>query len=109
MKVKIFPSAEARLIEIWNYTFDQWSEEQADTYVKGLIDSIEQVLEKRYLWKPVAHKTLKDVWLIRYERHYIFFRRFQNGDLGVISILHESMNIPARLKEDATKATPPSP
>lgn len=108
MNVKIFPPAEARLIEIWNYTFDTWSEEQADSYLQGLINRIHSVAQKRYSWRPVADRTLRDVWFIRYEKHYIFFRALPEGDLGIISVLHESMNIPARLKEDETKFPPPT-
>jgi len=30
----------------------------------------------------------------------VFFRELDTGDLGVMSILHERMDLPVRLKED---------
>jgi len=41
MPARIFPPAEARLIEIWNYTLETWGEKQADTYVADLIKAIQ--------------------------------------------------------------------
>jgi plasmid stabilization system protein ParE len=41
------------------------------------------------------------VYFIRRQHHYIFFRELSSGSLGVINILHENMDIPARLKEDS--------
>jgi len=101
MPAKIFGSAEARLLEIWDYTLEKWGEEQADAYVRSLIDAIHAVQGQRHLWRPVADKSLRGVWFIRHEHHYVFFRELPGGVIGVISILHESMDLPARLKEDA--------
>ncbi|MBC7148485.1 MAG: hypothetical protein H5U22_03820 [Rhizobium sp.] len=36
----------------------------------------------------------------RYRRPYPFFREFESGKIGVMSILHERMDIPARLVEE---------
>ena len=37
---------------------------------------------------------------IRYEHHYLLFREFSDGRLGVISVLLENMDIPSRLRDD---------
>ena len=47
--------------------------------------------------------ALKGVFFIRHEHHYIFFRELSDHCIGVISIIHESMDIPARLKDDARR------
>jgi len=41
------------------------------------------------------------MFYLRYRQHYIFFRVLSKGALGVLSILHEKMDLPARLREDA--------
>jgi plasmid stabilization system protein ParE len=41
-----------------------------------------------------------EAYFSRYERHYLFFRTLDNGDLGVMSILHEKMDMAVRLRED---------
>lgn len=101
MRIKILPVAESRLLAIWRYTRKAWDEEQADSYVTGLVAAIEEVAGSPERWKPIRDPVLRGAWFIRYRHHYIFFRQLPSGYLGVISILHESMDIPRRLKEDA--------
>jgi plasmid stabilization system protein ParE len=100
MRVEILPAAESRLIGIWRYTLETWDEEQADSYVTGLVAAIEEVADNPSHWKAVRDPALRGVWLIRYRHHFIFFRQLSGDRLGVISILHESMDIPRRLMED---------
>lgn len=46
---------------------------------------------------------LPGIYAIRYRQHFVFFRALSGNTIGVISILHVSTNIPARLKEDVEK------
>ena len=46
-------------------------------------------------------ESLKGVYFFRHRHHYIFFRELTRKRVGVISVLHEKMDIPARLREDA--------
>jgi len=43
------------------------------------------------------------VYLSRYEKHHLFFRVLSGGVLGIMSILHESRDLPVRLREDLKK------
>ena len=52
-------------------------------------------------------KGFSGIWFIRHAHHYLFFRELAEGQIGILSILHESMDLPARLKEDADRDTPP--
>ncbi len=101
MAVRIFPAARARLLEIWDYTERKWSVEQADRYVGELVAAIEQILEQPHRIKRVRQKGLSGVHYFRHRHHFIFFRKLERGNIGVMSILHENMDIPSRLKEDA--------
>lgn len=103
MGVKVFVTARERLLEVWHYTERTWGEEQADRYVQGMVSEIIQIQTARYRWRPVVSKGLKGIYFFRYQHHFIFFRELSGGSLGVISILHENMDIPSRLKEDSTK------
>ena len=100
MRHKIFPLARRRIIEIWHHTDKNWGEKQADRYVRGLYATIEKAAKNKYLWRTVEHEEAKGIFFLRYEHHYIFFRELSAGVLGVIDVLHESMDIPNRLKED---------
>lgn len=104
MSAKIYPAAEERILEIWDYTEKKWNEKQADTYVRELVAEIEAIAGQRPRWRPVLDETLKGVYFVRHRHHYIFFRELSKKRLGVISVLHEKMDIPARLREDAERA-----
>ena len=102
MPAKIFAPAEDRLIEIWNYTLEKWGEAQADRYVRTLVGFIESLGSQRQLWRAV--KNVRGVWDVRHEHHFLFFRELSGGVIGVITILHENMDLPARLKEDRKRS-----
>jgi toxin ParE1/3/4 len=106
MAVKIYHAAKERILEIWGYTEQTWGEEQADKYVRGLVEAINAAQSKRHLWRRVMDVALGGVFFIRYSHHYLFFRELSGGELGVISILHENMDIPARLSEDTERGEP---
>ncbi|RYD29898.1 MAG: type II toxin-antitoxin system RelE/ParE family toxin [Verrucomicrobiaceae bacterium] len=100
MKIRILPAARARLLEIWSYTAAQWGEVQADKYLRDLVSTMERLDRRHMTWKPVRDAELDGVFFLRHAHHFIFFRAFPGGGIGVISILHETMDIPARLRED---------
>lgn len=103
MAHKILPSANERIIEIWEYTCDKWGEEQADSYITGLFNKLDEIANARHRWNPIDQEVLADVFFAKYRHHFIFFRELSDGRLGVISILHEQMDIPIRLIEDAER------
>lgn len=103
MAAKIFPAARDRISEIWRYTEKKWGEEQADHYVQGLVDAINDLRHERQQWKPVRDRALSGIFFFRYRHHYIFFRELSSASVGVISILRESMEKPSRLKDDAAR------
>ena len=103
MTIEIFPAARARIKEIRRYTKKLWGKEQANHYIRGLGKAIHQLAGQRNLWRPVEDEVLQGVFFIRCEHHYIFFREFKNHDIAIISVLHKSMDIPSRLKEDSNQ------
>ena len=103
MPAKIYPAAQERILEIWYYTEKKWSEKQADAYVRELVAEIENVAVQRHRWRPVLDGALQGVYFFRHRHHYVFFRELSKKRLGVISVLHEKMDIPARLREDAER------
>lgn len=102
MTHKIHPAAHERILEIWEYTERVWGEEQADRYVTGLFEELDQIASSSHRWRPVNQAGFESVYFARYRHHFIFFRKLPSGCLGVINILHENMNIPDRLLENKT-------
>ncbi|MBY0425549.1 MAG: type II toxin-antitoxin system RelE/ParE family toxin, partial [Cytophagales bacterium] len=62
------------LTNIWEYTYEVWSENQADAYYKLLIEACEVIAEK-----PANGKIYKEISddLLGYKigRHIIFYRK----------------------------------
>ena len=100
MAGKFYPKAQEQLLNIWDYTERTWGEEQANIYIHGLIQVVESAVSQRHLWRPATDNSLLDIFFIRYRHHFIFFRELSKGRLGVISVLHENMDLPVRLKQD---------
>jgi len=50
--------------------------------------------------RAVTDARLLHVFFIRHRHHYVFFRKLSRNQIGVISVLHENMNLPSRLREN---------
>jgi len=67
---------------------------------------LQRLCQDRSIWRQLPKRLAvpadikRSAYFSRYEHHYVFFRELKNGDLGIMSILHERMNLPVRLKED---------
>jgi toxin ParE1/3/4 len=81
-------SAEATLAEIYDYTFTKWGEDQAGRYLEGMFERFEAISQ---LWRPIAPEYSVHGYFTRYERHFIFWRQFDDGQLGFAAILHDGM------------------
>ena len=100
MTPKVFPPARQRIKQIWHYTAANWGDDQADAYLRGLDDAITTLEHRRHLWRTLPGTLFPGVYFVRYRRHFIFFRVLPSGALGIISVLHQQMNIPDWLRED---------
>lgn len=101
MTYLFFSAADRHQDEIWNYTAENWGEEQAVRYIEGLHSAIAQAAEGNMVWRNPMHPKLPGIYFIRYEHHYVFFKELPNKVIGVISILHEKMDLPSRLEDDS--------
>lgn len=86
------------LNEIWNYTYDQWSEKQADKYYQRLFDDIQTLTDNPNLGKNYDG-IANDLFGLRSQRHIIFFRRIQKNKIEITRILHERMDLKNRIAE----------
>jgi toxin ParE1/3/4 len=96
MKLKVV-FREAALLdveEIWLYTFETWSLEQADRYYELIMTEIAFLAKKPNSGKSIS--TLREgYYSAKVKSHFIFYK-FSSTELEV-RILHESMDIPNRL------------
>lgn len=97
MKLRTVYSEEALLDleDIWLYTYETWSLEQADRYYDLIIKEIEFITSKPKSGKNL-HAFREGYYSTKVKSHFIFYR-FSLTELEVVRVLHESMDIPNRL------------
>ncbi|MEQ9406008.1 MAG: type II toxin-antitoxin system RelE/ParE family toxin [Cyclobacteriaceae bacterium] len=85
------------LASIWNYTFDNWSETQADYYYQQLIESFEKIAKKPNSGKNY-NGIAKDLFGFQVNRHIVFYRTMKSDEVEIARILHERMDLKSRLE-----------
>lgn len=98
--VRIQEAASHRLDEIYRHTRDRWGEEQAERYVTGLFEVFARIAAHEVPSRPVPAAFGVEGYMVRYERHVVYWRRLADGDVGIVTILHERMHQIDRLRED---------
>ncbi|MES2003008.1 MAG: type II toxin-antitoxin system RelE/ParE family toxin [Bacteroidota bacterium] len=91
----ISKKAVSDLEEIWLYTFENWSKEQADRYYHLLFDEINYICRNFNSGKSMEH-VRKGYRVSKVKSHLIFYR-VVNDTIEIIRILHERMDIENRL------------
>ena len=99
MAYQISSEAQNDLENIWLYTFENWSIQQADRYLQLLLDEIEYLAanpDSGRDWSSIR----KDYRSSKVKSHIIFYRKQTNkADIEIIRILHQRMDFENRLTE----------
>lgn len=100
VNIRIQEAASYRLDEIYRYTRDRWGREQADRYIAGLFDAFDGIADRRTSSRPVPAEFGVEGFFFRHERHFVYWRWLSNGDIGIVTLLHERMHQIDRFRED---------
>jgi toxin ParE1/3/4 len=96
-KFKLTNYAIKDLSDIWNYTFDNWSESQADKYYKLILNACAAIAKR-----PQQGKVYDEIYTglkgKKISKHIIFYRIMEDKSVEIIRILHERMDLKNRLK-----------
>jgi len=89
------PAAQSDLDEIWNYTEEQWSVDQADRYVRELVTAIAAIASGER-----SGRTCDDIrpgyFKLLSGSHVVFYKT-TGPQIDVIRILHQRMDFNRRL------------
>ena len=97
-KVALRQRAIDDLNNIWFYTFEEWSEKQADKYYATLEFTCMQIGENPQLGSE--YKEISDNLLgLRTGKNIIFYQVISKDEIEIIRILHEQMDLKNRLNE----------
>ncbi|RUA34851.1 MAG: type II toxin-antitoxin system RelE/ParE family toxin [Bacteroidetes bacterium] len=95
---KLTNKAVVDLNEIWEYTADEWSEEQADKYYEMLLNRCQYIADNPDLGKNYDGITT-DLFGLKASRHIIFYRKINALPIEIIRILYGRMDLKNRLDE----------
>ena len=86
------------LNDIWEYTFEKWSENQADKYYETIKYACKEIgvtldVGKRY------SGISKDLLGLKTQKNILFYHRISEDKVEIIRILHEKMDLKNKLIE----------
>ena len=86
------------LTEIWDYTFDTWSERQADKYYELLIDFCRRLADNPDLGR--AYPEIADNILgYKAGQHIIFYQDISDREIAILRVLHARMDLKSRMED----------
>lgn len=98
MTYKLSRKSREDLHSIWLYTFENWSLEQADIYIRLIRTEIENLAERPARGREVVYASSK-YRRSRVKSHFIYYRETSTSEIEVIRILHQKMDIENRLSD----------
>lgn len=84
------------LNDIWFYTFQEWSEIQADKYYTILKLACKSIGENPEIGKEY-NGIKKNLFGLKSQKHIIFYQFVSNDEIEVIRILHGRMDLKNRI------------
>lgn len=86
------------LADIWEYTYNEWSEKQADYYYNFLLKTCQQLSENPTLGKRYSEIALNLFGYLA-NKHIVFYQSVTKNEILVIRILHGSMDLKRKMDE----------
>lgn len=86
------------LSKIWDYTYEVWSETQADKYYELLIDACREIAENPTIGKSYREID-ENILGYRTNQHIIFYQVTAPNEIEVLRILHGRMDLKNRIQE----------
>ena len=86
------------LSNIWMYSFEVWSEAQADKYYYMLLDSCQELADEKVSGKSYEEVS-KEILGFKIGQHIIFYRKQKSNKIEIARILHSRMDLKNRIHE----------
>jgi len=97
-KYELTKKAVEDLADIWNYTYENWSENQADKYYQLLTNSFKEIAGNPNVGKNYQG-IAENLRGFKVGRHIVFFREKEGPKIEIIRILHEQKDLKNRIIE----------
>ena len=86
------------LSTIWDYSFEVWSESQADKYYQELISHCQKIAKNPEIAKNY-NGISNQLFGMKVNQHIIFYRVQNESFVEITRILHERMDLKKRIAE----------
>ena len=97
-KVVLRQEAIDDLNAIWDYTYEKWSEKQADKYYASIKLACIGIGDNPDIGKEYFG-VIGKLYGLKYGKHIIFYDFISEDKIEIIRILHERMDLKNRLTE----------
>ncbi len=85
------------LTKIWDYTYEVWSESQADKYYYELLTDCQEIAENQTLGRNYL-EIQKEIFGVKSGQHIIFYRILNSNEVEITRILHSRMDLKSRIE-----------
>ncbi|SEA68215.1 toxin ParE1/3/4 [Flavobacterium gillisiae] len=86
------------LTKIWDYTYEVWSESQADKYYKGILENCQDIAENLNYGKNY-NEISSEIFGYKCGQHIIFYRKLNETKVEITRILHSRMDLKNRIQQ----------
>lgn len=97
-KYSITIKAVEDLTKIWEYTYEVWSEKQADKYYNALLEDCKMLAGNQKFGKKYDEISL-EIFGYTSGQHIIFYRKLSESEIEITRFLHSSMDLKNRIQE----------
>ena len=91
-KFRLTNKAVNDLEDIWDYTFETWSEKQAEKYYLLLLQSCQEFSKTLSLGRKYE-EIRNEILGYRSYQHIIFYTKMSNKEIEIVRMLHGSMDL----------------
>ena len=86
------------LSNIWNHTYETWSENQADKYYFELLSDCQELAENQNMGRNYDDIDENTFGFLS-GQHIIFYDILNENEIEVVRILHSKMDLKNRIRE----------
>ncbi len=97
-KFQLSNKAVADMANIWDYTYEEWSEVQANKYYNQLLDCFQNLADNPQLGRNYNEVTDSLVGY-RCNQHIVLFRIIDKVTIEIIRVLHSRIDLKRRISE----------
>jgi len=94
-KFQLTNKAVEDLAGIWEYTYDTWSERQANKYYALLLQACQEISNEPKMGKEYDEVVIGIMGYLAY-RHIIMYKKISSKEILIVRILHCQMDLKSK-------------